>query len=152
VELGLRQFVECPLLQCHFVLGRHHSKLREWVPMDGHFGLWWSRVFLFLLFLWCGFICWYLCKGTRLLKSSTLGIGVWTCILQFLANGNHAIGFRSALQGGQQYMEGLQVMCEAKLSTIILLVGLRIMFIFVWNWLSTLFGVEEKCFNLWILN
>jgi hypothetical protein len=46
-------------------------------------------------------------------------------------NGNHAIGFKSALQRGWQYMEGLQMVCEAKLSTIVLLVGLGIMFMFV---------------------
>ncbi len=82
VELGLKQFVECPLLLCHFVLGLHHSKLREWAPMDGNYGLWWSRVFFFV-FLWYGFVCWYLCKGTRLLKSLTLGVSVWTCIFNY---------------------------------------------------------------------
>jgi hypothetical protein len=46
-------------------------------------------------------------------------------------NGSHAIGFKSALQEGQQYMARLQMVCDTKLSTIVLLVGLGRQFMFV---------------------
>jgi hypothetical protein len=71
----------------------HHSKLK-WVTMYGCYRLWWSRMFLFLSFLWCGFLYYCLCRGTKLLIFMTLGIRAWTNIFQlFVKMGVMWLGF-----------------------------------------------------------
>jgi hypothetical protein len=59
--------------------------------------------------------CCYLSRGAGLLNSSALGIGILDVRSSILGeNGCNAIGFTSALEGRQQYMEDLQMMCKKK--------------------------------------
>jgi hypothetical protein len=56
------------------------------------------------------------------LNSSALGIGILDVRSLILGgNGCNAIGFTSALEGRQRYMEDLQMVCKKKLSTMVLL-------------------------------
>jgi hypothetical protein len=41
-----------------------------------------SVLSMILKVFWCGFICYCLCKETKLLISMTLGIGAWMNIFQ----------------------------------------------------------------------
>jgi hypothetical protein len=61
-------------------------------------------------------------QGAGLLNSLVLGIGILDVRSSILGeNGCNAIGFTSALEGRQQYMEDLQMVCKKKLITMVLL-------------------------------
>ncbi len=61
-------------------------------------------------------------QGAGLSNSSVLGIGILDMRSSIVGeNGCNAIGFTSVLEGRQQYMEELQMVCKKKLSTMVLL-------------------------------
>jgi hypothetical protein len=83
-------------------------------------------------FLCCGFVCCCLCRVAGLLNFSALGIGILDVRSSILGeNGCNAFGLTSALEGRQQYMEELQMVCKKKLSTMVLLAERKKTVIFV---------------------
>jgi hypothetical protein len=71
-----------------FVLGWHHSMLRNWAGVCMQFTHQFTNddeLGCFVLsFVWFGFVCCCLCKDVGLLNFLALEVGVWTNILQCL--------------------------------------------------------------------